>query len=38
MNVVTTAEIAPPLPRHKTVPVQVGSVTVGGGARSWFSP
>src|SRR5215470_8905543 len=32
MNVVATAEIAAPLPRHKTVPVQVGSVTVGGGA------
>jgi (E)-4-hydroxy-3-methylbut-2-enyl-diphosphate synthase len=32
MNVVTAAEIAAPLPRHKTVPVQVGSVTVGGGA------
>ena len=32
MNVVTIAEIAAPLPRHKTVPVQVGSVTVGGGA------
>src|SRR3984893_14229055 len=25
-------EIAAPLPRHKTVPVQVGNVTVGGGA------
>jgi len=32
MNVVASAEIAAPLPRHKTVPVQVGSVTVGGGA------
>src|SRR5215470_6088853 len=32
MNVVATAEIAAPLPRHKTVPVQVGNVTVGGGA------
>ena len=32
MNVVATADIAAPLPRHKTVPVQVGSVTVGGGA------
>ena len=32
MNVVTAAEIAASLPRHKTVPVQVGSVAVGGGA------
>jgi (E)-4-hydroxy-3-methylbut-2-enyl-diphosphate synthase len=33
MNVVATAaDIAAPLPRHKTVPVQVGNVTVGGGA------
>jgi len=26
------ADIAAPLPRHKTVPVKVGNVTVGGGA------
>jgi (E)-4-hydroxy-3-methylbut-2-enyl-diphosphate synthase len=32
MDVVATAEIAAPLPRHRTVPVQVGNVTVGGGA------
>src|SRR5712675_3308547 len=33
MNVATTADIAAaPLGRHKTVPVQVGAVTVGGGA------
>jgi (E)-4-hydroxy-3-methylbut-2-enyl-diphosphate synthase len=32
MNVATTADIAAPLPRHKTVPVNVGAVTVGGGA------
>jgi (E)-4-hydroxy-3-methylbut-2-enyl-diphosphate synthase len=32
MNIVATAEIAAPLARHKTVPVQVGNVTVGGGA------
>jgi (E)-4-hydroxy-3-methylbut-2-enyl-diphosphate synthase len=31
MNVVA-ADIAAPLPRHKTVPVQVGNITVGGGA------
>jgi (E)-4-hydroxy-3-methylbut-2-enyl-diphosphate synthase len=30
MNV--AADIAAPLPRHKTVPVSVGAVTVGGGA------
>ena len=30
MNV--AADIAAPLPRHKTVPVNVGAVTVGGGA------
>ena len=27
-----SAAVAAPLPRHKTVPVQVGGVTVGGGA------
>src|SRR5712691_8910371 len=33
MNVATTADIAAaPLGRHKTVPVQVGNITVGGGA------
>jgi (E)-4-hydroxy-3-methylbut-2-enyl-diphosphate synthase len=33
MNVATTADIAAaPLARHKTVPVQVGNITVGGGA------
>jgi (E)-4-hydroxy-3-methylbut-2-enyl-diphosphate synthase len=33
MNVATSADIAAaPLGRHKTVPVQVGAVTVGGGA------
>jgi (E)-4-hydroxy-3-methylbut-2-enyl-diphosphate synthase len=32
MNVATTVDIAAPLPRHKSVPVQVGNVTVGGGA------
>src|SRR5215471_2625931 len=32
MNIAATAEIAAPLPRHKTVPVDVGGVTVGGGA------
>jgi (E)-4-hydroxy-3-methylbut-2-enyl-diphosphate synthase len=33
MNVATTADIAAaPLGRHKTVPVQVGDITVGGGA------
>jgi (E)-4-hydroxy-3-methylbut-2-enyl-diphosphate synthase len=32
MNVVAAADIAAPLPRHQTVPVQVGNVTVGGGA------
>src|SRR5215475_11996013 len=32
MNVAVTADIAAPLARHKTVPVQVGNVTVGGGA------
>ena len=33
MNVATTADITvAPLPRHKTVPVNVGVVTVGGGA------
>jgi len=32
MNVVATAETAAPLSRHKTVPVRVGGVTVGGGA------
>ena len=32
MNVAVTADIAAPLPRHKTVAVQVGNVTVGGGA------
>src|SRR5215831_1483565 len=33
MNVATTADIAAaPLVRHKTVPVQVGNITVGGGA------
>src|SRR5467141_5101717 len=33
MNVATTADITvAPLPRHKTVPVNVGAVTVGGGA------
>ena len=32
MTVVVSPDIAAPLPRHKTVPVQVGAVTVGGGA------
>jgi (E)-4-hydroxy-3-methylbut-2-enyl-diphosphate synthase len=32
MNVVATVDAAAPLARHKTVPVQVGNVTVGGGA------
>jgi (E)-4-hydroxy-3-methylbut-2-enyl-diphosphate synthase len=32
MNIAVTAAIAAPLARHKTVPVQVGNVTVGGGA------
>jgi (E)-4-hydroxy-3-methylbut-2-enyl-diphosphate synthase len=32
MNVAVTADIAAPLPRHKTVAVRVGDVTVGGGA------
>jgi (E)-4-hydroxy-3-methylbut-2-enyl-diphosphate synthase len=32
MNVVATAQIAAPLNRHHTVPVEVGGVTVGGGA------
>jgi (E)-4-hydroxy-3-methylbut-2-enyl-diphosphate synthase len=32
MNVVAAADIAAPLSRHQTVPVQVGNVTVGGGA------
>jgi len=32
MNVAVTADIAAPQPRHKTVAVQVGNVTVGGGA------
>jgi (E)-4-hydroxy-3-methylbut-2-enyl-diphosphate synthase len=32
MNIAVTADIAAPLARHNTVPVQVGNVTVGGGA------
>jgi (E)-4-hydroxy-3-methylbut-2-enyl-diphosphate synthase len=32
MNIAVTPDIAAPLSRHKTVPVQVGNVTVGGGA------
>jgi (E)-4-hydroxy-3-methylbut-2-enyl-diphosphate synthase len=32
MNVAAIADTAAPLPRHKTVPVQVGAITVGGGA------
>jgi (E)-4-hydroxy-3-methylbut-2-enyl-diphosphate synthase len=32
MNVATTADAAAPLARHTTVPVQVGNITVGGGA------
>src|SRR3984893_10751839 len=32
MNVAVTADVASPQPRHKTVAVQVGNVTVGGGA------
>jgi (E)-4-hydroxy-3-methylbut-2-enyl-diphosphate synthase len=32
MNIAVNPEIAAPLARHKTVPVQVGNVTVGGGA------
>jgi (E)-4-hydroxy-3-methylbut-2-enyl-diphosphate synthase len=32
MNVAIPADIATPLARHKTVPVRVGAVTVGGGA------
>jgi (E)-4-hydroxy-3-methylbut-2-enyl-diphosphate synthase len=32
MNIAATADTAAPRARHKTVPVQVGAVTVGGGA------
>jgi (E)-4-hydroxy-3-methylbut-2-enyl-diphosphate synthase len=32
MNIAVNPDIAAPLARHKTVPVQVGNVTVGGGA------
>jgi (E)-4-hydroxy-3-methylbut-2-enyl-diphosphate synthase len=32
MNVAVAPDIAAPLPRHKTVAVRVGNVTVGGGA------
>jgi len=32
MNIAATTEIAAPLPRHKTIPVDVGGITVGGGA------
>src|SRR5215831_10926141 len=32
MNVDATVDIAVPLPRHQTVPVRVGGITVGGGA------
>jgi (E)-4-hydroxy-3-methylbut-2-enyl-diphosphate synthase len=32
MNIAVSPDIAAPLARHKTVPVQVGNVTVGGGA------
>jgi (E)-4-hydroxy-3-methylbut-2-enyl-diphosphate synthase len=32
MTVVVSPNIAAPMARHKTVPVQVGNVTVGGGA------
>ncbi len=32
MNTAVNLDIAAPLARHKTVPVKVGSVTVGGGA------
>jgi (E)-4-hydroxy-3-methylbut-2-enyl-diphosphate synthase len=32
MNIAVNPDIAAPLARHKTVPVQVGGVTVGGGA------
>jgi (E)-4-hydroxy-3-methylbut-2-enyl-diphosphate synthase len=32
MNIAVTPDIAAPLARHKTVPVKVGNVTVGGGA------
>src|SRR5260370_40053281 len=32
MTVVVSPDIASPMARHKTVPVQVGAVTVGGGA------
>ncbi len=32
MNIAVTPDIAAPLARHKTVPVQVGNVAVGGGA------
>ena len=32
MNIAVSPDIAAPLARHTTVPVQVGHVTVGGGA------
>ncbi len=32
MNIAVNPDIAAPLARHRTVPVQVGNVTVGGGA------
>jgi (E)-4-hydroxy-3-methylbut-2-enyl-diphosphate synthase len=32
MNIAVNPDVAAPLARHKTVPVQVGNVTVGGGA------
>src|SRR5262249_18131933 len=32
MNVAAAVDIAAPLPRHQTIPVKVGAVTVGGGA------
>jgi (E)-4-hydroxy-3-methylbut-2-enyl-diphosphate synthase len=32
MNVATAADTAAPMARHKTVPVNVGNITVGGGA------
>src|SRR5512136_1524250 len=32
MNIAVSPDIAAPLARHQTVPVQVGGITVGGGA------
>jgi len=35
MNVAAAIDVAAPMPRHKTVPVQVGDVTVGAALPSW---